>query len=475
MSNAALLRSTDAVFQLRGPRDRIATRSSPELTPFGFTLPRFSDPVLMRSQRKDSFVQTTAFTSFDTLGVSPTLLKNLTKAGFTEPTAIQAQAIPQALAGRDVLGCAQTGTGKTAAFVIPMLERLNGTPKGQPRALILAPTRELAIQIQGTIDTLGRGLELFATTVVGGADMQAQVRGLRQRPDIIVATPGRLLDHMWNGTISLLAMTILVLDEADRMLDMGFAQQINQILDAMPEERQTLLFSATMPTDLARLAQASVKNPVRVMVTKSATTADGVSQAVHHTTHDRKNALLMSLLQSESDTVLVFTRTKHRADRLGNMLDSAGHRVAVLHGGRTLPQRRAALEGFRRGTFRVLVATDIAARGIDVANIAHVINYDVPNCPEDYVHRIGRTARMRTSGRATTFVTAEDQDQLLAIERLLGQAVPRAEGSSGLSSNTVRPQGPGPRNETEPRRRRRTSTHGWRQVADGGGGRRAEN
>jgi ATP-dependent RNA helicase RhlE len=299
--------------------------------------------------------------------------------------------------------------------------------------------------------------------------MQAQVRGLRQRPDIIVATPGRLLDHMWNGTISLLAMTILVMDEADRMLDMGFAQQINQILDAMPEERQTLLFSATMPTDLARLAQASVKNPVRVMVTKSATTADGVSQAVHHTTHDRKNALLMSLLQSESDTVLVFTRTKHRADRLGNMLDSAGHRVAVLHGGRTLPQRRAALEGFRRGTFRVLVATDIAARGIDVANIAHVINYDVPNCPEDYVHRIGRTARMRTSGRATTFVTAEDQDQLRAIERLLGQAVPRAEGTPGLSSNTVRLQGPGPRNEAEPRRRRRASTHRWRQDADGGG------
>jgi ATP-dependent RNA helicase RhlE len=422
----------------------------------------------MRSQRKDSFVQTTAFTSFDTLGVSSTLLQNLTKAGFTEPTAIQAQAIPHALEGRDVLGCAQTGTGKTAAFVIPMLERLSGTPKGQPRALILAPTRELAIQIQGTIDTLGRGLELFATTVVGGADMQAQVRGLRQRPDIIVATPGRLLDHMWNGTISLLAMTILVLDEADRMLDMGFAQQINQILDAMPEERQTLLFSATMPTDLARLAQASVKNPVHVMVTKSATTADGVSQAVHHTTHDRKNALLMSLLRSESDTVLVFARTKHRADRLGTMLDSAGHRVAVLHGGRTLPQRRAALEGFRRGTFRVLVATDIAARGIDVANIAHVINYDVPNCPEDYVHRIGRTARMRTSGRATTFVTAEDQEQLRAIERLLGQAVPRAEGSPALSPAMARSDGHAPRNEAERRRRRGTSTHGWRQAADGG-------
>lgn len=413
-------------------------------------------------------MQTTAFTSFDSLGVSPTLLRNLTKAGFAEPTAIQAQAIPHALAGRDVLGCAQTGTGKTAAFVIPMLERLSGTPKGQPRALILAPTRELAIQIQATIDTLGRDLQLFATTVVGGADMQAQVRGLRQRPDIIVATPGRLLDHMWNGTISLLAMSILVLDEADRMLDMGFAQQINQILDAMPEERQTLLFSATMPNDLARLAQASVKDPVRVMVTKSATTADGVSQAVHHTTHDRKNSLLMSLVQSESDTVLVFTRTKHRADRLGNLLGSAGHRVAVLHGGRTLPQRRAALEGFRRGTFRVLVATDIAARGIDVANIAHVINYDVPNCPEDYVHRIGRTARMRTTGRATTFVTADDQDQLRAIERLLGQAVPRAEGSTTSPASSPRPDAHAPRSESERRRRRGGAGQRWRQTSDGG-------
>ncbi len=402
------------------------------------------------------------------MGVSPTLLRNLTKAGFVEPTAIQAQAIPQALTGRDVLGCAQTGTGKTAAFVIPMLERLSGTPKGQPRALILAPTRELAIQIQATIDALGRDLQLFATTVVGGADMQAQVRGLRQRPDIIVATPGRLLDHMWNGTISLLAMTILVLDEADRMLDMGFAPQINQILDAMPEERQTLLFSATMPTDLARLAQASVKDPVRVMVTKSATTADGVSQAVHHTTHDRKNALLMSLLQPEDDTVLVFTRTKHRADRLGNLLGSAGHRVAVLHGGRTLPQRRAALEGFRRGTYRVLVATDIAARGIDVANIGHVINYDVPNCPEDYVHRIGRTARMRTTGRATTFVTVEDQEQLRAIERLLGQAVPRAEGSSASQSAPARSDGHAPRNEPARRRRRGRSAEGWRQTAESG-------
>ena len=260
--------------------------------------------------------------------------------------------------------------------------------------------------------------------------MQAQVRGLRQRPDILVATPGRLLDHMWNGTILLSAIKILVLDEADRMLDMGFAPQINQILDALPEERQTLFFSATFPGDLARLVQASVNEPVRVMVTPPATTADGITQAIHHTSHEGKADLLLSLLGADKDTALVFTRTKHRADRLGRMLGGAGHRVAVLHGDRSLSQRRSALEGFKRGMFRVLVATDIAARGIDVANIGHVINFDLPNCPEDYVHRIGRTARMKATGRATSFVTREDHEQLRDIERLLGRPVPLAPGSA---------------------------------------------
>jgi ATP-dependent RNA helicase RhlE len=294
----------------------------------------------------------------------------------------------------------------------------------------LAPTRELALQTLTTIEKLGRSRRVSATVIVGGADMQAQVRGLRQRPDILVATPGRLLDHMWNGTILLSSIAMLVLDEADRMLDMGFAPQLNQILDALPEQRQTLLFSATLPADLARLVEASVNNPVRVMVVPSATTADGITQAVHHTSHDAKADLLLSLLGADKDTALVFTRTKHRADRLGRLLGGAGHRVAVLHGDRTLSQRRAALEGFRRGTFRVLVATDIAARGIDVANIGHVINFDLPNCPEDYVHRIGRTARMKTTGRATSFVTREDHQQLRDIERLLGQAVPLAPGSA---------------------------------------------
>ncbi|MBL8035859.1 MAG: DEAD/DEAH box helicase [Nitrospira sp.] len=374
-------------------------------------------------------MDTSASRNFHTLGLSEALLRDLADAKFASPTPIQEQAIPPALAGRDVIGCAQTGTGKTAAFVIPMIERLSTLPKGQPKALILAPTRELALQTLTTIEKLGRSRRISATVIVGGADMQAQVRGLRQRPDILVATPGRLLDHMWNGTILLSSIKMLVLDEADRMLDMGFAPQINQILDALPEERQTLLFSATLPADLARLVQASVNNPVRVMVAPSATTADGVTQAVHHTSHADKSDLLLSLLGADKDTALVFTRTKHRADRVGRMLDRAGHRVAVLHGDRSLSQRRAALEGFRRGAFRVLVATDIAARGIDVANIGHVINFDLPNVPEDYVHRIGRTARMKTTGRATSFVTSEDTQQLRAIERLLGQAVPVVPGS----------------------------------------------
>ncbi len=373
-------------------------------------------------------MDTSASGNFHTLGLSEALLHDLAAAGFASPTPIQEQAIPPALAGRDVIGCAQTGTGKTAAFVIPMIERLSTVSKGQPKALILAPTRELALQTLTTIEKLGRSRRISATVIVGGADMQAQVRGLRQRPDILVATPGRLLDHMWNGTILLSSIKMLVLDEADRMLDMGFAPQINQILDALPEERQTLLFSATLPADLARLVQASVNNPVRVMVAPSATTADGVTQSVHHTSHADKSDLLLSLLRADADTALVFTRTKHRADRVGRMLDRAGHRVAVLHGDRSLSQRRAALEGFRRGAFRVLVATDIAARGIDVANIGHVINFDLPNVPEDYVHRIGRTARMKTTGRATSFVTSEDAQQLRAIERLLGQTVPVVPG-----------------------------------------------
>ncbi|MEO8046723.1 MAG: DEAD/DEAH box helicase [Nitrospirota bacterium] len=394
-------------------------------------------------------MHTSVHTSFHTLGLSEPLLRDLTAAGLVVPTPIQAQAIPPALEGRDVIGCAQTGTGKTAAFVIPMIERLAALPKGQPQALILAPTRELALQIFGAIEKLGRSHSISATVIVGGSDMQAQIRGLRQRPDVLVATPGRLLDHMWNGTVNLAPMKILVLDEADRMLDMGFAPQINQILDALPIERQTLLFSATIQTDVTHLVQTSLRGAVRVMITPASTTAEGVTQTVHHTSSQEKTKLLVSLLATERGTVLIFARTKSRVDRLGQALEQAGHRVAVIHGDRSLPQRLRALDGFKRGQVRILVATDIAARGIDVANIGHVVNYDMPNCPEDYIHRIGRTARMKMTGRATSFVTFEDRDQLSAIETLLGNSLPLAEGSPSLLDRsyvrmTERPRGDRP-------------------------------
>lgn len=378
-------------------------------------------------------MHTSVHTSFHSLGLSEPLLRDLTAAGLVVPTPIQAQAIPPALEGRDVIGCAQTGTGKTAAFVIPMIERLAVLPKGHPQALILAPTRELALQIYGSIEKFGRSHGISATVIVGGSDMQAQIRGLRQRPDVLVATPGRLLDHMWNGTVNLAPMKILVLDEADRMLDMGFAPQINQILDALPVERQTLLFSATIQTDVTHLAQTSLSGAVRVMVTPASTTAEGVTQVVHHTTSQEKTKLLVSLLAMEQGTVLIFARTKSRVDRLGQAIEQAGYRVAVIHGDRSLPQRLRALDGFKRGQVRILVATDIAARGIDVANIGHVVNYDLPNCPEDYIHRIGRTARMKMTGRATSFVTFDDRNQLCAIETLLGNSLPLAEGSASLN------------------------------------------
>ena len=386
----------------------------------------------------------TALSPFGALGVSSTLVQVLSKLGLTEPTPIQVQAIPPALEGRDVLGCAQTGTGKTAAFVIPIIERLADGPKGQPRAMILAPTRELAFQIQETIDKFGRVRGIFATTLVGGADMHAQVRGLRQRPDIIVATPGRLLDHMWQGTVTFGKLQMVVLDEADRMLDMGFAPQLNQIIEALPETRQTLLFSATMPGNLADLARMSLNDPFKALVAKSATPAEGVTHTVHHTANSNKTSLLLSILKETEGSVLVFTRTKHRADRIGETLEKVGCRVAVLHAGRRLPQRRAALEGFRRGRFEILVATDIAARGLDVDNIQHVINYDLPHVPEDYIHRIGRTARMNTKGWATSFVTGEDNRSLRMIEKLLGKAVPCAPGSP-MPMAAIAPERRGPR------------------------------
>ena len=357
------------------------------------------------------------------------MLKDLARIGFATPTPIQARALPPALEGRDVLGCAQTGTGKTAAFVIPMVERLTGSPEGPPRGLILAPTRELAFQIQETVDDLGRSLRVYATTVVGGADVQAQLRGLKQHPEIIVATPGRLLDLMWDGHIDLREVEVVVLDEADRMLDMGFADQLNQIIDALPPERQSFLYSATLPTDLEELARMSLRDPFHAVVAKPATPADGVTHTLHQTTPGAKTSLLLSLLKDGTDSVLVFTRTKSRADLIAETLRRRGHRAAEIHGNLSLERRRAALEGFRRRRYRILVATDIAARGLDIDDIGHVINYDLPYTPEDYVHRIGRTARMTAVGRATSFATAADSQSVRAIENILGKSIPPPSGS----------------------------------------------
>ena len=362
--------------------------------------------------------------SFEGLGLSAAMLRDLEKAGYTIPTPIQRLALPPALAGQDVIGCAQTGTGKTAAFVVPLIERLAG---GQgTRALILAPTRELAMQTQKAIELLGRSRGIGAALIVGGADIAQQERALRQQPDILVATPGRLLDHMWRGTINLLRITIFVMDEADRLLDMGFAPQINQILDALPEERQTLLFSATMPADVASLAKASLNYPARIDIAPRGTVAARSTQQVFLASREQKPSLLRSLLRKQQGSTLVFTRTKSRADRLGKSLLEDGVKAAVLHGDRTMGQRREALEGFKRGRYQVLVATDIMARGIHVNGIAHVINYDLPHSPEDYVHRIGRTARVQAAGLASSFVTPDEGSQLRAIERLLGKAVPVA-------------------------------------------------
>ena len=364
--------------------------------------------------------------SFEKFGLSDPLLKDLARIGFATPTPIQEKALPPALEGRDILGCAQTGTGKTAAFVIPMVERLAGSPEGPPRGLILAPTRELAYQIQETIDQFGRSSRVYATTVVGGADVQAQLRGLKQHPEIIVATPGRLLDLMWDGHIDLREVEVVVLDEADRMLDMGFADQLNQIIDALPPGRQSFLYSATLPTDLEELARMSLQDPFHAVVAKSATPADGITHMLHDTTPGAKTSLLLSLLLKDThESVLVFTRTKNRADLIGETLRQSGHRAAAIHGNLSLERRRAALEGFRRGRYRILVATDIAARGLDIDNIGHVINYDLPYTPEDYVHRIGRTARMAAVGRATSFATAADTQSVRAIETILGQSIPR--------------------------------------------------
>ena len=374
--------------------------------------------------------------SFTDLTLTPAMLAAIDRAGYSTPTPIQAQAIGPILEGRDLIGCAQTGTGKTAAFAIPMIELLTGTGerlagnparlgRSGPSALVLAPTRELALQIAEAFATLGAARGIETVVVIGGESMAPQLAGLRKRPAVVVATPGRLIDHLERGTLSLGSIRLVVLDEADRMLDMGFAPQVERILRATPLDRQTLCFSATMPPEVEALVRRHLVRPIRVEVGVVARPVAKVTQVLFKTPIQEKTPLLLRLLGEERGQTLVFTRTKHRADRVARAVVAAGHRATRLHADRSMTQRREALDGFRNGRYRVLIATDIAARGIDVPGIAHVVNFDLPHTAEDYIHRIGRTARAEASGRATSFAAPEEHEQLRTIERHLGHSVPR--------------------------------------------------
>ena len=364
--------------------------------------------------------------SFSSFNLHPDLLRGVADLGFTVPTKIQSDGIPPALAGRDVLGCAMTGSGKTAAFVLPVLHRLLGQRRGTTRALVLAPTRELAAQIVEHTNGLARHTPLRAAAVYGGVPMAPQERALRQGADVIVACPGRLLDHLDRPYARLHDLDFLVLDEADRMLDMGFLPDIRRVLKHIGPVKQSLLFSATMPPAIVSLSRQLLRDPVKLDVERPAAPATGVAQAVYPVPQELKSALLVGLLKSdEIKNVLVFTRTKHRANRLAQFLDRAGVPCDRVHGNRSQAQRTQALAGFKSGRYRVLVATDVAARGIDVEALSHVVNFDVPGVPDDYIHRVGRTARAGATGEAYTFVAPQEQDELRAIERKVGRSLPR--------------------------------------------------
>lgn len=358
---------------------------------------------------------------FSDLGVAPALAEALLRLRYTAPTPIQEAAIPTALEGKDVVGIATTGTGKTLAFGIPMIQRL-AAAKGQ--GLVLLPTRELAAQVDEALQKIGRGLGLRTALLIGGAAMGPQMSALRRGPQVIIATPGRLIDHMDQKNVSLAHVRIMVLDEADRMLDMGFAPQIRRIFQAIPGERQTMLFSATMPHEIMQMATSYMKLPIRVEVAPAGTTPERVTQEIFIIDRHAKNRLLDKVLEEHPVTTLIFTRTKHAAKRLTRSIRAMGHSAAEIHSNRTLGQRREALEGFRSGKYRVLIATDIASRGIDVRGIGLVLNYDLPTNSEDYVHRIGRTARAGSTGHAISFVGPDQQRELRAIERLTRIKIP---------------------------------------------------
>jgi ATP-dependent RNA helicase RhlE len=370
-------------------------------------------------------------TRFHSLGLADSLLRGVVDAGYTTPTPIQAAAIPPALAGRDLTGCAQTGTGKTAAFVLPMLDRLAANPsqaKRRPvRALVVTPTRELALQVEAAVRTYGKHTGLRSVAVFGGVGMGPQLQAFQRGVDIVSATPGRLLDHLGRGTLDLSRVEVLVLDEADRMFDMGFINDVRKIVAKLPRERQTLLFSATMPQAIQDLAASIQRRPEFVEVGQRRNPAESVTQYIYPVAQTQKMDLLLHVLRTESvENVLVFSRTKHRANRITKKLAQRGFAAAAIHSNRSQNQRQRALADFKRGDVQVLVATDIAARGIDVDGISHVVNFDTPNMAEDYIHRIGRTGRADATGDALTFVSADEEDYLRNIEKHTGRRFERS-------------------------------------------------
>ena len=354
------------------------------------------------------------------LGIAPALLEILARLKFTTPTPIQERAIPVAVEGKDLIGIAQTGTGKTLAFGVPMIQRIAQT---KTKGLILLPTRELALQVDDALRQTGESLGLKTAVLIGGASMRPQIDALRRNPHIIIGTPGRIIDHLEQKTLFLEGIAILVLDEADRMLDMGFLPQIKQILNKVPKARQTMLFSATMPDDIVRIATEHMKLPFRVEIARSGTAAERVEQELFIVKKEDKNKLLAKLLSEYRGSVLIFSRTKYGARKICQAVRNMGHRAAEIHSNRSLVQRREALDGFKSGRYRVLVATDIASRGIDVVGIELVLNYDLPDDPGDYVHRIGRTGRAGAPGKAISFATPDQKSAVRDIERLLRTAI----------------------------------------------------
>ncbi|MFH1582174.1 MAG: DEAD/DEAH box helicase [bacterium] len=354
--------------------------------------------------------------NFYGLGIAPGILEILKKIRYLTPTPIQHQSISIAIQGKDIVGIAQTGTGKTLAFGIPMIQRIAST-KGL--GLVLLPTRELALQIDSELHKIGNSLGLKTVVLIGGVPIRPQIASIRRKPDIIIATPGRLIDHLHQKTVNLKNVNILILDEADRMLDMGFLPQIKEILRLVPKERQTMLFSATISPEIMSIASANMKLPIRVEIAPTGTTVDNVSQDIFIVSKEAKVRLLEKILAQYSGSALIFTRTKYGAHRIAGTIRQMGYSVAEIHSNRTFPQRKSALSGFKTGQYRVLVATDIVARGIDVAGIELVINYDLPSQAEDYVHRIGRTARAGMKGQAISFVMPSEQGEIRAIEWLI--------------------------------------------------------